>query len=284
MADSLKPDEKDLAGKPPLARRIDIALRFAGVVLSGVPTTSVPPMAVTYFFYHRFGDEERYQRMHRVLEWADFCTKHVLEMDVRMEGMDRIPADRSRTMFVSNHQSFVDIPMIMSSMRIGAFLSKDTVGYIPVIGQIAWLAGTIYFDRKSPASRKKALSDVLDMCERSTAVHVFPEGTRSQDGNLSSKVHKGALEAAWERGLRLGTFAFHGTRYACPPAMDRFYPGQRVALVAGRTFDPGDFGDGASFADAAWEEVGRRFAEARALREAPGWEKLPTPLHTSSGR
>lgn len=180
-------------------------------------------------------------------------------------------------MLVCNHQSYVDIPLIMGSLRIGAFLSKDIVAYLPVIGQIAWLAGTIYFRRDSKESRQRALVNVLRMCESSTPVVVFPEGTRSADGRLRDTVHLGALHSCHARGLRVGTFALDGTRYACPPSMDRYFPHQRVAIVVGETFDPSDFGDADGFARAVWEEVGRRFAEARAMRESSDWDTFPRP-------
>jgi 1-acyl-sn-glycerol-3-phosphate acyltransferase len=271
---SLQPGELDLARPPALARRLDLMLRFALVVLAAIPTTTVPPMALTALFYRRFRDEERFQRMHKVLGWADFCTRTILSMDVRVRGRERLPSDRSRLMFVSNHQSFVDIPLIMSALGIGAFLSKRSVAYLPFLGPIAWLAGTVYFDRSKPGSRKKALEDVLRMCEGSTPVVVFPEGTRSRNGDIGRDVHLGAVRACWERGLRVGTFAQHGSRYVCPPMMDRFHGRQRVAIVVGETFDPAGFRDGDEFARAVWDEVVRCFAEAREMRTDSAWPDL----------
>jgi 1-acyl-sn-glycerol-3-phosphate acyltransferase len=178
-------------------------------------------------------------------------------------------------MYVSNHQSYVDIPTIMGALRIGAFLSKDLVAYIPVIGLIAWLAGTIYFRRKDAQSRRKGLEDTLRMCEFSTPVVVFPEGTRSRDGNLRESIRLGAMRACWERDIRVGTFALDGTRFIFPPTMDRFFPNQRVAFVVGEILQPGDFPDPDRFAEASWEEVKRCFAKARVMRESPDWIHYP---------
>jgi 1-acyl-sn-glycerol-3-phosphate acyltransferase len=269
------PSEEELAGPPGPWSRLHMMLRFLYIILAAIPTTTVPPMLLTALFYRRFGSEERFQRIHSVLGWARFCSRRILQMDVRIEGRERLPADRGRLMFVSNHQSYVDIPMIMGALGIGAFLSKRLVAYLPVIGQIAWLAGTVYFDRRSEASRKRALEDVLRMCERSTPVALFPEGTRSRDGNLREKVHLGAIAACWERGIRVATFAFHGTRYVYPPTMDRFNGHQRVAIVVGDTLDPRDHPSADAFAVAAWREVGRRFAEAREMHGSPEWEGYP---------
>jgi len=248
-------------------------LRFAGCILASIPTTSVPPLLLTALFYRRFRNERLFQRMHKVFWWASFCSKRLFQMDIRIDGRERLPADRSRLLFVSNHQSYVDIPMIMCSLGIGAFLSKRLVAFLPIIGQIAWMAGTIYFTRQSQSSRKNALDDVMRMCELSTPVVVFPEGTRSRDGNLREKVHLGAITSCFERNLRVSTFAFHGTRYVFPPTMDRFHGGQRVAIVVGDTFSPGDYTSAEAFAAAVWNEIERRFEEARRMHGSAGWER-----------
>jgi len=275
---TMSPTEEDLARPPSPGKRIHMVLRWLSVWLASLPTTTVPPMLLTAIAYRRFRNEELFQRMHSVLQWAEFSARRCLQMDIRIRGGERAPRDRSKLMFISNHQSYVDIPMIMGTMRIGAFLSKSLVACLPVIGQIAWLAGTIYFSRRSERSRKKALEDVVRMSERSTPVALFPEGTRSVDGNLREKIHLGAVKACWERGVRVATFAFHGTRYCYPPTMDRYYGHQRVALVVGGTFDPADYPDADAFASATWDEVKRRFAEAREMRVSPDWNTFPTHL------
>lgn len=271
------PTDAELSAPPTLGARLECFARFGAVVAATVPTTTVPPMALTALGYRRFRDEERFHRWHRMSGWASFCTRHIMQADVRVLGRERLPTARRGILCVSNHQSYVDIPVIMGALPFLAFLSKDLVAYIPVLGQIAWLGGTIYFDRRRPEGRKKAQEDLLRMCAESTPVVLFPEGTRSRNGRLREKVHLGAIRAAWERGLSVCPFALDGTRHVFPPTMDRMYPHQRVAIVVGELLSPRDFSDGDAFATAAWAEVTRRFAEARALRASPGWDTLPRP-------
>ena len=262
---------------PTLAARLECFARFGAVVAATVPTTTLPPMALTALVYRRFRDEERYHRWHRMSGWASFCTRHIMQADVRVQGRERLPTARRGILCVSNHQSYVDIPVIMGALPFLAFLSKDLVAYIPVLGQIAWLGGTIYFNRHRPQGRKKAQEDLLRMCAESTPVVLFPEGTRSRDGHLREKIHLGAIRSAWERGLEVCPFALDGTRHVFPPTMDRMYPHQRVAIVVGDRLSPRDFANGDAYAEATWTEVGRRFAEAKALRRSPDWDALPRP-------
>ena len=258
--------ERDLQRPPSRKQQLELALAAAEVLAAAVPTTTVPPMALTALRYRRFRDEERFHELHKMLEWADFCTRHVLRAQVHVAGRERLPGRQKGLLYISNHQSYVDIPVIMGALRLGAFLSKDLVAYIPIIGQIAWLGGTIYFNRRHPDSRRKALEDTLRMCAESTPVVVFPEGTRSRDGDLRPAIRPGTLHAAWHRRLRVCAFALDGTRYIFPPSMDRVYLGQPVTLVVGDTLQPGQFATQEAFADAAWAEVHRCFVQARALR------------------
>lgn len=260
--------EEELHGPPSARQRLELLLAASGVLGAALPTTSFPPMALTALRYRRFRDEERFQRMHKMLEWADFCTRHILRATVRVEGRVRLPEERTGLMYICNHQSYVDIPIIMGSLRIGAFLSKSLVAYLPVIGQIAWLGGTIYLDRRSPDSRRRALEETLRMCAESTPVVVFPEGARSRDGNLRTAIQPGALHAAWERGLRVCALAVHGTRYVFPPTMDRVFFNQPVAVTVGETFHPERFSSAEAFAKTAWQAVEGCFVRAQTVRRS----------------
>jgi len=113
------------------------------------------------------------------------------------------------------------------------------------------------------------------MCRESTPVVVFPEGSRSWDGELRERIQPGAMRAAWEQGLRITPFALDGTRWVFPPSMDRFHRGQRVAIVISDPLTPEDYPDGDAYAAAAWAAVQQCFARARAMRRSSDWRHYP---------
>src|SRR5512135_1034429 len=78
-------------------------------------------------------------------------------------------------LIISNHSSFLDI-FVLSSLFAAVFVSKAEVKYYPVVGQIAWLIGVIFFDR---GSRKERLRVVNMVANRYSGVNiaVFPQGT-----------------------------------------------------------------------------------------------------------
>jgi 1-acyl-sn-glycerol-3-phosphate acyltransferase len=78
-------------------------------------------------------------------------------------------------LIISNHSSFLDI-FILSSLFGSVFVSKAEVKYYPIIGQIAWLAGVVFFDRSSARERTRVLRKIAwNYWDRILAV--FPQGT-----------------------------------------------------------------------------------------------------------
>lgn len=96
---------------------------------------------------------------------------------------------RKGVLIVSNHSSFLDI-FVLSSLFGTVFVSKAEVLSYPVIGQIAWLAGGIFFDRACRKDRIRALKTAARSCA-GRVVAVFPQGTT---GRISDRL-------AFQRGI-----------------------------------------------------------------------------------
>jgi 1-acyl-sn-glycerol-3-phosphate acyltransferase len=238
--------------------------RFSACVLAGVPSTTLIPLPLTLALTRRYRREELLKRLHLMVRWARFCTRHILDMTVLVEGRAHLPRDTRGYMYVSNHQSYVDILLLIDVLDTAAFLSKGLIKFIPVIGQCAYAGGTIYFDRGAQGSRQQALRDTIRMCKESTAVVIFPEGTRSFDGELRRKIHPGAVKAAYIHGLKAIPVGLDGTRRVVPKAMDRVGLGQTVAVTIGEPIDPARFDSAGAFVDAVWGRITELFVASRA--------------------
>jgi 1-acyl-sn-glycerol-3-phosphate acyltransferase len=199
-----------------------------------------------------------------MVQWARFCRKHILKTKLSVVGSEHLPPRSRGYMYVSNHQSWIDILILMEALNTVAFLSKSLVKYIPVIGASAYAGGTVYFKRGAADSRNQALQQTLRMCKESTAVVIFPEGTRSFDGELRQKIHTGSIKAAFDKGLKVIPVGLDGTCKVLPKSMDQVHPGQPVAITIGQVLDPDDYVDGAAWAEAVWGRVSELFAQSRA--------------------
>ncbi len=257
-------EEKPNREKSSLAGRIHLLARFGGCILAAIPSTILPvPLPLSVLFSRRYRRETALKRLHAMVPWARFCRKRILKMSLDVQGRENIPDIRRGYMFVSNHQSYVDILVLMDALNTVSFLSKDLVKYIPLIGQHAWAAGTIYFNRRDRESRQKALDDTLRMCRESTAVVVFPEGTRSEDGNLREKIYPGAIEAAYQQSLKIIPVGLDGTSFVLPKAMDRVVLHRPVAVTIGEPMDPAGCTDIPSWVESVWQRVRQLHQESR---------------------
>jgi 1-acyl-sn-glycerol-3-phosphate acyltransferase len=97
---------------------------------------------------------------------------------IRIQRTETHSAFHSRgknVLIISNHASFLDI-FILSSIFGCVFVSKTDVKYYPIIGQIAWLMGVIFFDRGSSKERIRVLKKIAKRTQAG-AISVFPQGT-----------------------------------------------------------------------------------------------------------
>jgi len=84
----------------------------------------------------------------------------------------------SRGLLVSNHLSYLDIP-VMASLTPAVFVAKHEIKSWPVIGWLARLAGTLFIDRRRRMDVAPVNAAVQTALDGGALVVVFPEGTSS---------------------------------------------------------------------------------------------------------
>lgn len=80
-----------------------------------------------------------------------------------------------QVLFVGNHLSYLDIPLLGSFLS-ATFISKEDVQGWPIFGLLATLAKTIFISR-NPTKAEKALKQMNEAINDGTSLIVFPEGT-----------------------------------------------------------------------------------------------------------
>lgn len=104
------------------------------------------------------------------------CCRHILGFEVRRYGA---PAPARPTLFVANHTSYLDIP-ILSSVTEGCFIAKAEVATWPLFGWLAKLQRSVFIERR--AQRTAEHRDVIrERLQQGDKLILFPEGT-SHDG------------------------------------------------------------------------------------------------------
>jgi 1-acyl-sn-glycerol-3-phosphate acyltransferase len=187
-------------------------------------------------------------RERRASHWAmrawSRSSLRFLQISVDVQGVDNLP--RGGCAYASNHQSLLD------SLLLAATLPGDTrwavkrsLMRIPFLGWHLRLAGHVAVDRDG--GRSAAVSTIdrfAQVLARGDALVVFPEGTRSRDGQVR-RFKKGVFYAAVRAGVPVVPVALHGTgaamsKGATDMASPRHpgSPGQRVYVRIGTPLAP----------------------------------------------
>ena len=109
-----------------------------------------------------------------------WCQRFVRILGVRLTVTGE-PLGRP-VFLVSNHVSWLDIPVIASQRHL-YFLSKAEVGDWPLIGHLARAVGTLFIQRGSGESGRKA-GEIAGRLQLGHTVLVFPEGTTTDGTGL----------------------------------------------------------------------------------------------------
>ena len=125
-----------------------------------------------------------------------------------------VPSDPRRPyVVVANHESFVDILLISHLPFEMKWMSKTEMFKIPWVGWGMRLAGDIELDRSDARAGAHALIESRERLKNHVSVMIFPEGTRSETGELQ-EFKDGAFRLAVQLGLPILPLAVIGTRDA----------------------------------------------------------------------
>ena len=122
---------------------------------------------------------------------------------------------------VSNHESYADIFLISHLPWEMKWISKDTMFKIPCFGWMMHMAGDISLVRSERTSAAKAMRAARERLKHRATVMIFPEGTRSRDGQLLP-FKDGAFRLALECGVPILPLCVAGTRDAMAKGTFRF--------------------------------------------------------------
>ncbi len=123
-----------------------------------------------------------------------------LGIEWRIEG---VPP--SCGLVVSNHLSYLDIPIISAAMPC-FFVAKMEIAVWPIFGKAARSGGTIFLDRSSLESAMSVADQMAERLKLHVPVVLFPEGT-STDGAQVLRFHARLIDPATSTGTPISPAA-----------------------------------------------------------------------------
>jgi len=135
---------------------------------------------------------------------------------VTVEGIEKIKPGKPYV-FVANHLSYMDTPVVLGNIPVQfRFLAKSGLFQIPLLGTHLTRAGHIPVPRDNARAAVKTMTTAAQAIRtRGISLLIFPEGGRSQDGELAA-FKEGAAYIAIRAGVSLVPIALKGTREVLP--------------------------------------------------------------------
>ena len=160
--------------------------------------------------------------------WACLYLWTMPAWSVKALGREKIRKDATYVI-VSNHQSGLDILVAFRLFFPFKWVSKIEMFRVPFIGWNMYLNGYIRLRRGEKESSRQALADSEKALAKGCSVYFFPEGTRSQTGQLKP-FKPGAFILAHRKKVPILTIAINGTREALPKASLNFHGSHPIRI------------------------------------------------------
>jgi 1-acyl-sn-glycerol-3-phosphate acyltransferase len=165
-------------------------------------------------------------RCARAWSWLILKTTGV---QVTVSGLERITPGTTY-IFVSNHQSIYDIPVIFSSVPYQLrIIAKASLARFPVLGWHLKRGGHLFVDRRRP-DRTGILKRWRALVSDGLSLIIFAEGTRSADGTVAP-FKAGSFLLAIQAGLPIVPVAVEGTRHVMRKGRLRTEPGKVRLMI-----------------------------------------------------
>lgn len=160
--------------------------------------------------------------------WASFYTWMMPAWRIRVEGRENVRKNAAYVV-VSNHQSQLDILVAFRLFFHFKWVSKIEMFRVPLIG---W---NMTFNRYVKLKRgdKESVEQMLRECEmhldEGSSIFMFPEGTRSPDGEVKA-FKLGAFQLAQEKKAPILPIVISGTNKALPKYSMNFTGVQKIYI------------------------------------------------------
>lgn len=134
------------------------------------------------------------------MEWArSTLTRLKVDLEVKGEAVNG-----PSMLFVGNHISYLDIPLLMATVNKISFVAKHEISQWPVFGHGAKKIETVFVKREDGDSRKSARKAIHAALDDGKRIAIFPSGTTCISETTSWR--RGGFEIAHDKDVYVQPF------------------------------------------------------------------------------
>lgn len=165
----------------------------------------VQPLSMLYFLVCGKSDTSKLRYRTFMANFAGWCIKHIPGLDASVNNPHHHIIGEKPTLYICNHQSVLDIILIFSLTPRLIVLTKEWVWRNPVLGIILRLSDCLPITYGNEVN----LERMREMVARGYSIMIFPEGTRTPNGDIV-RFHRGAFYIAEQLSLDICPMLIRG--------------------------------------------------------------------------
>ena len=168
--------------------------RIALMVLRNI--FRAPGLFAKLWYYAKHTDEypeqEKWDHIHKILQYAVKAGN----VDLQVFGKENLPEQDGFVLY-ANHQGMFDVVALASDWErpLAAVLKKELAD-VPMLKQIRECTNSFAMDREDVRQSLTVIKGVTEEVLKGRNYLIFPEGTRSKNGNVMGEFHGGSFRAA----------------------------------------------------------------------------------------
>ena len=128
-------------------------------------------------------------------------------IDLVVTGLENLP-EKDGFMLYGNHQGLFDVVAIAATWErpLAAVLKKELEN-VPLLKQIRLCTNSFCMDREDVRQSLEVIQNVTREVQKGRNYLIFPEGTRSKNGNVMGEFHGGSFRCAVKAKCPIVPFA-----------------------------------------------------------------------------
>ena len=140
----------------------------------------------------KYPEQEKWNHIHKILQYAVKAGN----VDLQVFGKENLPEQDGFVLY-GNHQGMFDVVALAADWErpLAAVLKKELAD-VPMLKQIRQCTNSFAMDREDVRQSLTVIKNVTEEVQKGRNYLIFPEGTRSKNGNVMGEFHGGSFRAA----------------------------------------------------------------------------------------
>ncbi len=173
--------------------------------------------------------KEHDETTYKTVKWWAGKVMQSLKPNISVYGLENLPKEGAM-LFVSNHQSNFDIPLLLSEIPVPkGFIAKKELSKVPFISRWMKEIKCLFMDRDDMKQSMQIIVEGIKQLKEGYSMVIFPEGTRGK-GKAMAEFKAGSFKLATKAKVPIVPVTIDGTYKLLEGNNNRISKGENINL------------------------------------------------------